>query len=439
MFLNVINFFVFYLCITISCFGAQYVVLDDLESSSGEAYERYLSKVPLAQRTLITSKENMSEPKLSTLSKIFSEIIFIETNKQYHFTSTMETLVIDLHKTRGIQRIITSPVEEVDIERAADLRGYLGLLGQSYESAVTFRNKLVMKDLAIARGFKVPDYKETNVGLDLIRFSEKHEFPLVVKPRNGMGSMSTTIIKDSEELKRFVCDNYNAFYRSNFMVESFVRGRVYQVDGIYSNDRIIAWPSVYINSCLEMAVERKILGSHLLEGSNPLTKMLIDYAERLLTAFPTTEQMPFHLEVFVTSPDQEIIFCEIASRVGGYVNENWKLGFGFDLEQTFVESQAGLQEEIREMKLVSPLVIPGWLLFPAESNKTIEHIETECPLHYCKAYKSMKKNGDHIASTLGICSNLALAYIISDSEDDFMAKSSEMITWFKESLKYLEK
>lgn len=413
--------------------ASQYVVLDALEDNSGQGYGQYLSHIPKEERVLITHEKTMTPQKREGLGQIFSSIHEIDN---YFLSAALEVKVLDIHEKTPIKRIITNAVEEFDIVRAASLREHLDLKGQGYTSAEAFRNKVVMKGIVEKAGFKVPFYGATDCGLDLIKFTNHHGYPVIIKPRTGVGSIQTEVIKSNEECHTFLKTNYNCHYRSNFMVETFVNGHVYQVDGIFDRGNIFAWPSKYVNSCLDMALNGKVLGSHLLSASNPLTSKLIAYAEKLIPFFPNPKQMPFHLEVFVTD-SEEIIFCEIASRVGGHVNNNWKAGLHIDLEQAFYDIQSGREQvEVISKKIEGPAKIPGWLLFPAKPSSTIENLPTECLFTYCTTYQPLMKNGDTIDATLGICSNLAKASILADSEEDFSEKANELMSWFANEIKY---
>lgn len=413
--------------------ASQYVVLDALEDHSGESYKEYLSKIPIENRVLVTCSKWMTEEKKEAVSCIFPSIIEIE---DYHLSASVEDALLNLHKVTPIRNIITAATEEFDIIRAGSLREYFGINGQHEASALVFRNKILMKDLVQQNGFKVPAYQATNSGMDLVRFVDKHGFPIITKPRTGVGSIKTIVIKNQQDLRDYLKSNYNCHYHSNLMVESFINGHVYQIDGLYQDGKIYAWPSKYVNSCLDMALEGKILGSHLLSAQNPLTKKLITYANGLVRIFPVQEQMPFHLEVFVTDSQQEIVFCEIASRIGGHVNKNWKYGLNIDLEQTFYDMQSGFVQDQATTKIKGPDKIIGWLLFPAKHNCTIMNMAQHCPLDFCIDYETFMNIGDSLDNPLGICSNLAKAYIRADSEEDFDMKANQLMTWFQENLSY---
>ncbi|MFH8716321.1 hypothetical protein ACH4GC_34220, partial [Streptomyces zaomyceticus] len=63
----------------------------------------------------------------------------------YHDSVLVEREALRLHAEFGFDEIIA--LSEFDLLRAARLRDLLGLRGQNEESAIAFRDKLVMKDL----------------------------------------------------------------------------------------------------------------------------------------------------------------------------------------------------------------------------------------------------------------------------------------------------
>lgn len=410
----------------------KYMFLDDLENDSGEGYKKILSQIPPEDKVLVTWKKHLPLEKLQTLTPLFSDIISVD---EYFDSGAVEYAVVEYSKTHKIQRIITHV--EYDMVRAGALRQYLGLQGQTYESSLAFRNKVVMKEKLSQAGFKIPPYMATNSGLDLIRFSDKHGFPLVLKPRSAAGALGIHLLKNPLDLKKFLSSHYNCHYFADWEAEAFVEGKVYHIDGIFHKDYIFSWPSLYTNSCLETALEGKILGSYLLEPANPITSKLIDYSKRLLKALPTPDETVFHLEVFVDR-DEEIIFCEIASRVGGvYISDALKEGFNIDLASILYDMQSGLFEVGKYEKLGKPTTIAGWLMFPPALGKTIASIENSCPFPYCKKYEAVAKAGDNFDNSFGILNRLAKVLIVSDNEKQFLERAQEVTKWFESSIKYI--
>ena len=108
---------------------------------------------------------------------------------------------------------------EHDILRAAELRGWLGLAGQSYDSALGYRDKVRMKTLARAGGVATPVFAALATPLELHRFALAKGFPIVVKPRRGAGSRGVQVIGSLSEMKRFLEHPLPAQY----MVEAYRR------------------------------------------------------------------------------------------------------------------------------------------------------------------------------------------------------------------------
>lgn len=60
--------------------------------------------------------------------------------------------------TYQFETIIAS--SEYDVLRAGKLRTMLGIKGQSYESGLLFRNKVLMKERLQSAGVRVPNFKK---------------------------------------------------------------------------------------------------------------------------------------------------------------------------------------------------------------------------------------------------------------------------------------
>lgn len=424
--------------------ASKYVILDP--DSSAETYKMYLLKIPKEDKVLITWKKELTKEKEKELSSVFSEILPVDN---YYNSASVEVTAIQLHKKYGIKRIITPPCAEYDLVRAGHLRDYLGIKGQTYKSALVFRDKVLMKKRVWEAGLEVPPYISTSCGLDLIQFADKNGFPIVVKPRTGVGSVQTYLINDTNALNQFLSENYNCHYFSNYEAESFIKGRVYHIDGLVNNGAVLAWPSVYINTCLENALEKKFLGSHILEAGNPLTSKLIAYAEKALKILPTPQETTFHLEVFVRGNDEKIVLCEIASRVGGvFVDNVWQEAFGISLKDSFYDMQAGLFKKLPYESLSKPTTIAGWVMYPAILGKIVKSIKKTCPFSYCKSYVISVNVGDKIGnstdiwyeslrdSTGGIFNSLGKALIVAKNESEFVRNVKELTSWFTSNFEY---
>jgi hypothetical protein len=91
-------------------------------------------------------------------------------------------------------------ITEEDLIRGARIRKLLGITnGQSIESAIRFRDKVVMvnftastykkKNVLKKHNIRVPEFKDIESGCDILDFVKNHGYPCVIKPSKGYGSI----------------------------------------------------------------------------------------------------------------------------------------------------------------------------------------------------------------------------------------------------------
>ena len=153
--------------------------------------------------------------------------------------------------------------------------------------------------------------------MDLIEFEREYPLPLFIKPISSSGGKGVRALRTRAELRAFLETGFIARFPSSgyvgdLMVEKFVEGRLYHVDGLVVEGRIeISVPCAYLFS------ERKaVRGSRTMEKEEPLYRRLRAVVESTLGALPSPGSFSFHAEVFHTAED-EILVNEIASRTGG--------------------------------------------------------------------------------------------------------------------------
>jgi hypothetical protein len=199
---------------------------------------------------------------------------------------------------------------EYDLERTARIRARLGLVGQSEASATSFRDKLVMKQVA-ARTVRVPRFQGlTHIG-DLVGFIAEVGYPVVVKPRKQGGSRDISILREPSELERFS----RRHWREDLMVEEFVDGIVLHVDAVLTESYRFVSSSRYLRTPLGV-LSGVNNGSLQFHPSEPIAKQLETFFDEVLSAFELPPVSAYHLEVFQT-PSGDLLLCEIASRAGG--------------------------------------------------------------------------------------------------------------------------
>lgn len=245
----------------------------------------------------------------------------------------------DMQRFTTIDRIVV--FEEGDILHAARLRDRFEIPGQTYASALAFRNKVVMKEVAQRGGIPVSPFQALEAPLDAMVFAKHHGYPVVIKPMAGMSSTDTFILPDEQSLRTWL-SNHSV---DNMMVEQFVDGAVYHVDGIYDHGQFpFMVTSQYINTCLAYRTG-KGTGHIVMNPSDFLAQRLMKFTTDLLAVMPTPAVTAFHTEIFVT-PNGSLLLCEVASRApAARVPELFQQAFGFNIHRALAQLQCGLPVE----------------------------------------------------------------------------------------------
>lgn len=246
------------------------------------------------------------------------------------------TTSIKIFKEFNIDRVIA--LDERDIIRAARLRERYGIKGQNVASALSFRNKYLMKKYVENSKIPLPAYSKTNDILDILDFINIHHFPVVIKNLDGFGGYRTHILNNYKTLDN-ILNNYNF---DNKLIESYIDADVYETDGIFMDNEIKfiscarnSNPPIHINQKKDIWVE-------LIEPYQEIFEILKDSTEEILKNLPYTPNTVFHCELYVDK-DFNIIFCEIASRtVGRRISEAIKISYNIDLNECQSRLQANL-------------------------------------------------------------------------------------------------
>jgi biotin carboxylase len=243
----------------------------------------------------------------------------VELHQIYHFT-----YVIALH--------------EFDLIRAARLREYLHIEGQVVSSALEFRNKWIMKQKLQKNGISVAPMALVRTGLELVHFIQEQGYPVVVKPVDGAGSIQTYVLHNQEELEDYLAQKIP----HQLLAEKYVTGDYFHVDGWVENGEVkLITASQYQAAPLVSSNMTNVI-SLMLHPQNPLAKRLTAGTKRVLEILETPKNTTFHAEWFQT-PDDQLVFGEIASRTGGgKISEMHKIVYDISLFDVFAKIQGGL-------------------------------------------------------------------------------------------------
>ena len=118
---------------------------------------------------------------------------------------------------------------EPGIELAAQIREALEVPGQSYEQALRFRNKDLMKQALAAGGVRVPRHEVATTAKEVWAAAEKIGYPLIIKPIAGAGSMDTFRCDDADAVTDAVA---RLGHIAEVSVEEFIDGEEFTFDTI---------------------------------------------------------------------------------------------------------------------------------------------------------------------------------------------------------------
>lgn len=207
---------------------------------------------------------------------------------------------------------------------AGYLREVLGLGGVDVARSVATRDKRWMKQVLRSAGIAAPAFHTLHRPADadaVAALAAELDFPVVIKPAAGFGTMSTYRADDAEEFAE-VCRTYSyepALSSRELTVESFQDGEELHVDAYWGEDG----PQFFFVSryfAPRLAVQRGECeqdGGELLsrEAHPELYAAVEPFVGRVMASLKLSNTI-IHLELFQTA-EGELVFSEIASRVGG--------------------------------------------------------------------------------------------------------------------------
>ena len=300
--------------------------------------------------TLITSPEAYQDYR-----DVFPRVYAVP---DYSDNTAVEALLTEACASRPVASLIH--VTEDDVLRCARVRDTFGIRGLRYAEAITWRDKHLMKRLVRGK-VPVPEFTVPAGADAAARFAAAVGYPVVVKPRTSFGSHGVTLAADDRQLAALAA----RWDPGDVLLEAFVPGGMLHIDGFTADGEcLFAQPSRYVNGCLSFH-EGQPLGSVQLDpGSDDFTRA-VAFAREVLAAMPPVGFCPFHLEAF-QRPDGELVFCEIACRLGGaHIMESLTYATGVNPAALWIRHQAGLADG---PSVASALTAGsrrfGWLLIP---------------------------------------------------------------------------
>jgi len=385
-------------------------------------YEEYLKELDDDLILLTAEKYAADFPK--------DQYLHIESLEDYDESGCVDLRAIELYHKYSYHTILSS--YEFDVIRTASIRDKFQLQGQTLKSALMYRNKLLMKETVRAKGIPTPVFQQITSPLDLFEFIQTHGYPVVVKPIDGAGSMETFVLKNRQDLIQML----SPVFPENIMVESFVEGEIYHVDGMVIDGKVqFICTSKYLDPLVNYQ-PGSFTGGYLLHPTNSLSKRMTHKTQEVIEALDTPPNTSFHAEWFHT-PNDDIIFCEIACRVGGgRINETIKYSFGVDLFKSHIQSQVGIPQSLPTTdELANIESLTGRLLMLKKEGRLKLSLK-KTPPSWVIHHELLAQSGDIVNSPIH-CVDLLAGFVVEGSTEKEVHKKLNSITeWFNEAVQW---
>ncbi len=353
----------------------------------------------------------------------FAEMHFF---KDYNGSGRVEKDALDLHRVDPFLNVVA--LAESDVMRAARLRERWGLGGLSPQDARLFRDKFEMKRRAERHGVPVAGFRLTASALDLLEFVEDYGYPIVVKPVDGKGSAGVRVIADERALDAYL-ESPDFTQGKSPLVESFVPGDMYQVNGLYVDGACVLVSCVQCMHSNLQFLDGEWLGLRMVAPSNPLWQRLCDFGRRLLEeVLPMPRNGLFHIELFHT-PDDELYLCEAACRLAGCLaNDQIRQAFDVDIRVEYLKAECGRREPVEGLRY-PPRRLVAELNVPPQPG-TLAALPEHAPFDWVEVYKPYARVGQTYSKMAYTNGEIASLLIVGETEEQLDERLREAAHWF---------
>ena len=278
--------------------------------------------------TLVTREKLLDEPWIWTA---------IDNVKTVRNEATIEDYVRAVTNLAGgelIDRIVG--LDEFDVLTAARAREHLQLGGMTGSHALRFRDKLTMRNIASEAGIPCPEFTATFNPKQINGFLEKTPAPWIVKPRTEVNAFGIRKCETAEQVWQTLTELDNRHnwrdHPSQYLIEHFIEGKVYHVDSVVENGKIVAsGVSVYGTTPFKVSHYGGVFTTSIVPYKSKERKELEKLNKKLLKAFKY-ERGIAHAEFLQSDATGEFFLIEVAARVGGaYIANVLEQASGFSL------------------------------------------------------------------------------------------------------------
>ena len=291
--------------------------------------------------TLVTRKDLLDYPWTWTSINEVKTVVGHAPPEEY------VRVIANLAGQQPIDRIVG--LDEFDVLTAAKAREHLQMEGVSNSFALRFRDKLRMRNLAVKIGIPCPEFVGVFNLKGISEYLETTEAPWIVKPRTEVSAFGIRKCETAEQVWDVLTDldNRNTWrdHPSQFLIERFIEGKVYHVDSVVHEGKIVAsGVSEYGTPPFSVSHHGGVFTTFTVPYKSKERKELERLNEQLLEGFEYKQGVA-HAEFLQSAETGEFFLLEVAARVGGaYIANVVEQASGFSLWREWARLETATTE-----------------------------------------------------------------------------------------------
>jgi biotin carboxylase len=292
--------------------------------------------------TLVTKEKLLDEPWSWT------SLNGVKTVPNEAKTEDYVRAVTNIAGSQPVTRVVG--LDEFDVLTAARAREHLQIEGGMTGSvALRFRDKLRMRRLAKQVGIPCPEFSGIFNQQEVNEYLDRVPAPWIVKPRTEVSAFGIRKCETKQQVWKVLneLDNRHTWrdHPSQFLIERFIEGRVFHVDSVVSDGKVVAaGVSAYGTTPMRVAHEGGVFTTSILPYKSKERKELEKLNKDLLKGFEY-ERGVSHAEFLQSAETGEFYLLEVAARVGGaYIANVLEQAAGFNLWREWAKLEIATKE-----------------------------------------------------------------------------------------------
>ena len=271
----------------------------------------------------------------------------VQTVDGYASVGAYVRTITNIAGSQPIDRIVG--LDEFDVLTAAKVREHLQIEGISGSYGLRFRDKLRMRNLASELGIPCPEFVGAFNQDAINEYLDRVPGPWIVKPRTEVSAFGIRKCETKDQVWDVLTDldNRNTWrdHPSQFLIERFIAGKVYHVDSVVENGKIVAaGVSEYGTPPFTVTHLGGVFSTYTVDYRSKLRRELEKLNKKLLEGFEYKRGVA-HAEFLRCAETGEFFLLEVACRVGGaYIANVTEYANGFNLWREWAKVETATEE-----------------------------------------------------------------------------------------------